>query len=58
MINLADKLHLTFIELDVDGDTHFPEYEQLNITEVARESHSSDEKNPYNYQFVDYEVNK
>jgi len=58
MIDLADKLHLTFIELDVEGDTCFPEFEHLNITEVSKESCLRDEKNPHNYHFVDYEVIK
>lgn len=58
MIKQADNLYLTFIDLEIDGDTQFPEYEHLKLTETARVPHLSDEKNPYNYQFVDYEVTK
>lgn len=54
MISRADKLYLTFIDLDVEGDTHFPEFEQLNLKEVKRSVNDADEKNPYRYQFVDY----
>jgi len=54
MIEQADKLYLTFIDLEVDGDTFFPEYEQLGFKEVARQKHLKDEKNPYDYQFVDF----
>ncbi len=57
-ISTADRLYLTFIDLDVDGDTLFPEYEQLDLTEVKREKHLKDEKNPYDYEFVDFRVNK
>ena len=53
---LADRLYLTFIDLDVDGDTLFPKFEHLNLTEVKREKHRKDEKNPYDYQFVDFTV--
>jgi len=53
---LADRLYLTFIDLDVDGDTQFPEFEHLNLTEVKREKYLKDEKNPYDYQFVDFTV--
>jgi len=53
---LADRLYLTFIDLKVDGDTLFPEFEHLNLTEVKREKHLKDEKNPYDYQFVDFTV--
>lgn len=52
----ADKLYLTFIELEVDGDTQFPEFEHLSLKEVNREAHKADEKNPYNYEFVDFMV--
>ncbi len=55
-ITQADRLYLTFIDLDVDGDTQFPEFEHLSLTEVKREKHLKDEKNPYDYEFVDYVV--
>lgn len=54
----ADKLYLTFIDLDVEGDTQFPEFEQLNLTEQKREKYLKDETNPYDYEFVDYVVTK
>lgn len=54
----ADKLYLTFIDLDVDGDTRFPKYEDLKLTEIKREKYLKDEKNPYDYQFVDFNLNQ
>ena len=54
----ADKLYLTFIDLDVEGDTQFPPFEDLNLTELKREKHLKDEKNPYDYEFVDFLVKK
>lgn len=54
----ADKLYLTFIDLDVDGDTRFPKYEDLKLTEIKREKYLKDEKNPYDYQFVDFTLNQ
>jgi len=57
-IERADRLYLTFIDLDIDGDTLFPEYEHLKLTEVKREKHLKDEKNPHDYQFVDFTVDK
>ncbi len=53
----ANRLYLTFIDLDVDGDTLFPAFEHLRLIETGREKHSKDEKNPYDYTFVDYQVN-
>ena len=54
----ADRLYLTFIDLDVEGDTRFPSYEHLKLTELKREKHLKDEKNQYDYQFVDFSINK
>ena len=55
-IDQADKLYLTFIDLEVEGDTFFPEYEHLNIQNIASEHHIKDEKNPYNYEFTEFIV--
>lgn len=49
----ADQLFLTFIDLTTNGDTQFPDYEKdANWHVSERESHNSDEKNTYNYEFV------
>ncbi len=58
IIEQADKLYLTYIDLEIDGDTQFPEFEHLNLIEMNRAKHQKDEKNSYNYQFVDYQVSK
>ena len=49
----TDRLYLTFIDLEVAGDTLFPDYQaDANWSEMSRESHSADAENRYNYQFV------
>jgi len=55
-IDSADKLYLTFIDLDVEGDTFFPEYEHLNIKKIASEQHYKDDNNPYNHEFTEFIV--
>jgi dihydrofolate reductase len=56
MLSQAQRLYLTFIDLTVEGDTKFPDYEaETAWTEVARESYHKDEKNPYDYTFVTLE---
>ncbi len=57
-INQADKLYLTFIDLEVDGDTLFPAYEHLALKKVASEHHQKDEKNPYDYEFAEFIVER
>ncbi|NVK23423.1 MAG: type 3 dihydrofolate reductase [Gammaproteobacteria bacterium] len=50
---LANKLHLTFIDLDVDGDTKFPDWnEAADWRQTESESYSADDKNKHAYQFV------
>ena len=56
MLSQAQRLYLTFIDLKVDGDTQFPDYEaNANWQELAREIHHKDDKNPYDYTFVTLE---
>ncbi len=46
-------LYLTEIDLTVEGDTHFPNYQaEYQWQEVASESHQADENNPYPYRFI------
>lgn len=52
----AKKVYLTEVETEIaDGDTFFPELNPMEWIEVGRESHEADEKNDFNYSFVDYE---
>lgn len=53
MIDHADKLYLTFIELDTDGDARFPDWTHHEWKEVSREKHQPDERNKYGYEFVE-----
>ena len=55
MLPLATRLFLTFIDLDIAGDTYFPDWQGLGFHEVASEQHQADEKNPYPYRFVTLE---
>lgn len=48
----ADRLYVTLIDADFEGDTRFPEFDWGDWREVAREEHVPDEKNAYAYRFV------
>lgn len=48
----ADRLYLTLVDADVDGDAFFPEYHRDQWREVSREAHAADDRNPYRYSFV------
>ncbi|GEA12486.1 type 3 dihydrofolate reductase [Alteromonas sp. KUL49] len=48
----AEMLYLTHIDLEVSGDTQFPDYSVHSWTESETQSFSADDKNPHNYRFV------
>ena len=47
----VDRLYITHIEGEFEGDTYFPDYDANDWQEISRESHTPDEKNPYHYHF-------
>jgi dihydrofolate reductase len=51
---LATTLYLTEIHQDVEGDAHFPQFNQGEWTEVARVRHSQAEPQSLEYDFVTY----
>ena len=53
-INIADKIYLTLIDEEFEGDTYFPEIDE-DWVEVIRENKEQDDKNEYNYSFIEYE---
>ncbi len=55
---MAERLYLTFIDHDFDGDIFFPEFNMADWKEVSREDHQPDEKNLYPYSFVVLERKK
>ncbi|MBT2287911.1 dihydrofolate reductase [Paenibacillus albidus] len=55
MLPYADKLIVTHIDHEFDGDTKFPEVDWSQWQEVSNSPGIRDEKNPYDYRFVVYE---
>lgn len=47
-LELADRLYLTLVNIDIEGDTHFPEYPEFTNV-VSEESGSNDE---FNWKWV------
>lgn len=47
------RLYLTHIELDVAGDTYFPDYAaEFDWQEIKNEVHQEEPLNPYVYRFI------
>ena len=50
----ANKIYLTLIHEKFDGDVYFPEISDEEWKIVDRTEGITDEKNPYNYEFITY----
>ncbi len=55
---LADRLYITEVQADVEGDVYFPEFDKEQWQEIKREHYPADEKSPYDLDFVVYERRK
>ncbi len=53
-LSQADKLYLTFVDAEVNGDTYFPEVDWTQWQEDDRREISADSKNRYSYAIVTY----
>ena len=54
-LELADRIYLTEINQDFEGQVIFPEFDPNQWKEVSRIHHSSDERHLYSFDFVLYE---
>lgn len=48
-LKLSNKLYITEIALDVEGDAYFPEYSSGDWLETSREAHVSEQGLAFNY---------
>jgi len=51
---IADRLYLTEIEADIEGDTFFPSYKKELWKEISRQHHASDDRHQFSFDFVIY----
>jgi dihydrofolate reductase len=51
----ANRIYLTVIDQEFDGDAYFPEFDMAQWRETEREEHPADEKNSYPYTFLTFE---
>jgi dihydrofolate reductase len=52
---LANKLYITEVTCNCEGDAFFPEFDKKDWNLVSEEKHTKDEKNEYDYNFKVYE---
>ncbi|MGM0613260.1 MAG: type 3 dihydrofolate reductase [Bacteroidota bacterium] len=51
----AEKIYMTKLDLEVEGDTYFPELDSEKWTLVDEKHHQADAQNPHAYSFLIYE---
>jgi dihydrofolate reductase len=51
---LAERMFVTWVESEIDGDTLFPAWKPREWRLAQEERHSADEKNQYDYTFATY----
>ena len=57
-LDITDKIYLTIIDTELEGDVFFPKLNLNHWRMTFREAHSADESNPFNYTYYIYEKNK
>lgn len=53
----SDRIYLTEVHADCEGDTFFPVFDRSEWKEVQRQDHRADEMNEFDYSFVVLERN-
>jgi len=48
----ADRIYLTEVHADLDGETRFPELDLSEWTQVGREDHRADKRHAFDYSFL------
>ncbi|AEF53684.1 type 3 dihydrofolate reductase [Marinomonas posidonica] len=51
----ADRLYITHVDAEVNGDAFFPEVDWPSFTVMAEESFAAEGPNPYDYRFSVYQ---
>ena len=49
---VADRIHLTEVEADVPGDTHFPDFDRSQWRETEIERHRADDRHAYPFRIL------
>jgi len=56
LLHRADRMHLTRVHAEPEGDTFFPEFDDVNEWQLVDTEHfEADDKNPHPYSFLTYE---
>jgi len=54
-LRLADRLYLTRVRGEIEGDVRFPDFDPLDWRLICEEEHPSDDPSSLSYSFQDFE---
>ena len=54
-LSMVNKIYMTRVHKNIDGDTYFPHLNVNDWKEMDRENFSADEKNQFDYSFITLE---
>ena len=54
LMDKADSMYITWVHAEFEADAYFPEIDFTQWEEVSRQDCKADEKNPFDYSFVEY----
>jgi len=52
VLDRTDRIYLTEVHADVEGDTYFPPFDRNAWKEISRRDFKADDRNEYDYSFV------
>ncbi|MFS0751623.1 dihydrofolate reductase [Oceanobacillus sp. 1P07AA] len=55
VMDIADRMYITWIDDSFSGDTFFPDFDKENWVLSSKIKGDKDEKNPYDYYFIQYD---
>lgn len=51
-LDQVQRMYLTEVQADVEGDASFPDFDRSQWQEISRERHTADERHAYPFDFV------
>ena len=58
MIDKADRLYLTYVDAECEGDAWFPDFDLSEWDVIDKKSYPADERNNYNFSTLTYQRKK
>lgn len=57
-LNIVDKLYLTIVDTEIDGDAYFPDFSTLSLKTDNIIENFKDDRHAFDYKFCEYSVLK